>query len=251
MLGDVLAWIFGSISNIFWLCVYLPQIRENYKNKSCDAMSFYFILLWFIGDTLSSLSAIYKKVSFVIWFISLYNVMFDIIFVCQYVYYTFYDLFFIDEYETHSLVTGLNNNRNVFNYTFYFMTNLFQQREILLLVLYLIVIIFIDMILHLTHISEKIIGEIYGWVIIFIFLSSRIPQIYLNYKRRSVRGLSWLTFSSIILANYFFLASILIKIIDLQAYQRSQYILLNLQWIMGCSITSLLDLVIMYQFINY
>jgi len=51
MLGEILSWTFSTISNIAWLFVFLPQLMENYNKKSSDAVSFYLIALWYIGDT--------------------------------------------------------------------------------------------------------------------------------------------------------------------------------------------------------
>lgn len=244
MLGSVLSWILGSLSNLCWLFVYIPQIRENYRNSSCNAVSFYLILFWFIGDTLSSISAQYKEITSVVLYVSLYNICLDIIFLCQYMYYQFGDLINSEESENQSL---LNENYNKFKFGLQPILNIFCQYEIIITLSYLITIGCIEM--SFNHLSKRIIGEVYGWISAMMFISSRIPQIYLNYKRRSVRGLSFLTFSSIILANTLFLTSILINLIDLENfYQRSQYIIENLQWIMGSSVTSLLDMIILFQF---
>lgn len=244
MLGNVLSWIFGSLSNICWFFVYIPQIKENYKNKSCNAVSFYLMLFWFMGDTLSSISAQYKNIWSVVLYVSFYNIFFDIMFLSQYIYYTFYELNEDGNQENQAL---LGRNYQVFKT----IIQVLKNYEIQLILLYLFTIIFIDLVLNISHFPKRIIGEIYGWTSTIIFLSSRIPQIYLNYKRKSVRGLSFLTFSTIILANYLFLTSILINLIDLEKIQYYTYIILNLQWIIGSSITSLLDMTILYQFIKW
>lgn len=251
LLGDLLSWIFGTLSNICWLIVFIPQIKENYINRSIKAMSFYLIFFWFMGDTLSNISAQYKDISSpIVIYVSSYNIIFDIIFFVQYIYYTFYDLFVIEieqEDETRFLLHDIYK-KNVFKS----IITLFLQWEIQVMLIYISIISSIDIILNIFNLQKALISTIYGWGSSFIFISSRIPQIYRNYKRKSVKGLSFFTFATIILANYLFLTSILLKLIDIKTYEeRSLYVLGNLQWIVGPSITSILDIIILYQFLLF
>jgi uncharacterized protein with PQ loop repeat len=86
-LGLSLAWGFGTLSNLLWLVVFIPQLWENYKNQSSDAVSFHLVLLWFVADMFLAFSAFYKVVSPVLIFIGIYHIILDVIFLLQIVYY--------------------------------------------------------------------------------------------------------------------------------------------------------------------
>ena len=95
------------------------------------------------------------------------------------------------------------------------------------------------------------IADIIGWSATCIFMIARIPQIVLNFKRKSTKGLSLMSFIIINIANFFFLMSILILLYDLPQSDYITHILKNIQWIVGSSSTTLFDAVIFYQFIRY
>jgi len=50
----------------------------------------------------------------------------------------------------------------------------------------------------------KIFGDVCAWVSALLYFFARVPQIYLNYKRRTVEGLSMLMFGMINVANIFY-----------------------------------------------
>ena len=70
MLGVTLSWGFAIISNISWSYVYISQLKENYINKSDFNLSFYFILCWFVSDTLSNYAGYYKQAPIIIMYIN-------------------------------------------------------------------------------------------------------------------------------------------------------------------------------------
>lgn len=45
------------------------------------------------------------------------------------------------------------------------------------------------------------VGTALGWISTFLYLNSRIPQVYKNFKRQSVEGLSWLMFFCAFMGN--------------------------------------------------
>ncbi|KAI0647055.1 PQ loop repeat-domain-containing protein [Trametes meyenii] len=56
---------------------------------------------------------------------------------------------------------------------------------------------------------EHIIGRISAWICTTLYLTSRLPQIWKNYVRKSVEGLSIYLFIFAFLGNFFYVASIL------------------------------------------
>lgn len=241
MLGITLSWCFGIMSNIVWIYVYISQLKENYINKSDFNLSFYFILGWFITDSLSNFSGYYKGTSVIILYISSCNIIFDTIFICQYLYYKFYDLFCIDNYDLLLENRNVNTTQIIFKNIFF----LLKTIEIQLLSIYLFFIIFMDLIINITRIDKVIIGEIYGWILCVILFLSRIFQIIFHYKEKNVKKSSFFIFCIIICANILLLISILIRLIDIND---NRYIYKNIQWIIASTITTLMDLIIIYQY---
>ncbi|KAG2111658.1 PQ loop repeat-domain-containing protein [Suillus discolor] len=57
--------------------------------------------------------------------------------------------------------------------------------------------------------TERIIGRIFAWLCTSLYLTSRLPQIWKNYVRKSVDGLSMYLFVFAFLGNFFYVCSIL------------------------------------------
>ncbi|KAI1854589.1 hypothetical protein JX266_000707 [Neoarthrinium moseri] len=104
-------------------------------------------------------------------------------------------------------------------------------------------------------------GQVFGWLCAVLYLGSRLPQLILNWRRKSVEGVSMLFFLFACLGNLTYVLSIL-------AYEPTcarpnrcrpgevgkiygRYILVNLSWLAGSFGTLLLDLAIFAQFFIY
>lgn len=245
MLGVILSWVFAILSNICWLYVYISQIKENYINKSDFNLNFYFILCWFISDTLSNYSAYYKGSSIIIIYISSFNVIFDMIFICQYFYYKFYELFNFENCEPLLQNSNTNEIQIVFK-------NILKSIELQLLLVYIIFIIFMDLTISITHIEKNLIGQIYGWILCTLIVLARLPQLIFHYNKKSVKKSTVFIFIAIICANLFLLTSILIILIDNKDNKvKLEYITKNIQFIVTPIITTSLDFIIIYQYYYY
>ncbi|KAF9564710.1 hypothetical protein EC968_004431 [Mortierella alpina] len=84
-----------------------------------------------------------------------------------------------------------------------------------------------------------------GWSSAALYLGSRVPQIYKNWRLRSCEGLSLLMFVFSLLGNSLFIASIF-----LSSTERS-YLIRNMPWWLGSAGTLLFDLTIFIQFFLY
>ncbi|KAI9294367.1 hypothetical protein K502DRAFT_305063 [Neoconidiobolus thromboides FSU 785] len=84
-----------------------------------------------------------------------------------------------------------------------------------------------------------------GWISSIIFLIGRLPQVYKNYQRKSIEGLSFFMFLISILGNLFYLAAIFSYSME------SQYLKLNLPWILGAVMGLFMDAIILFQFFRY
>jgi uncharacterized protein with PQ loop repeat len=257
--GGTLSWIFGNISTFLWLFVFLPSFYKNYKLKNSTAVSFSLVFLWMIGDIFSVLSAEAKDLESVIIYIGIFHIVFDIIFLLQILYYRKKNQNENTLEETNPFLEETNpfleetnpfleeiNSENV--------NQFLSKKEIICILIFTsLFVIFKVILLSLPHNSNSshLVADIIGWASTFIFMASRIPQIILNNKRKSVEGLSLVSFIIINFANWFFVASILIKLIDIDKEKYTHFIINNLQWIIGGLATTLFDIVILIQFIVY
>lgn len=108
-------------------------------------------------------------------------------------------------------------------------------------------------------------GQIFGWFCAVLYLGSRLPQLLLNWRRKSTEGVSMLFFLFACLGNLTYVLSIFAfepkceKKMDgnngcAPGDLRSiygQYILVNLSWLAGSLGTLLLDMGIFVQFFIY
>ncbi|KAL9682458.1 hypothetical protein QQ045_014256 [Rhodiola kirilowii] len=88
-------------------------------------------------------------------------------------------------------------------------------------------------------------GQMLGWGMAFIYITGRIPQLWLNMKRGNVEGLSPCMFIFALVANITYVLSILVrscKWVDLKD---------NLPWLLDAAICLFLDFLILLQFIYY
>ncbi|KAK0709152.1 PQ loop repeat-domain-containing protein [Lasiosphaeria miniovina] len=104
-------------------------------------------------------------------------------------------------------------------------------------------------------------GQVFGWLCAALYLGSRLPQLLLNYRRKSTDGVSMLFFLFACLGNLTYVLSIVVFDpaceVDGECRQGEaaaiyrQYMLVNLSWLAGSAGTLLLDLGIFVQFFVY
>ncbi|KAG0503164.1 hypothetical protein HPP92_003236 [Vanilla planifolia] len=93
--------------------------------------------------------------------------------------------------------------------------------------------------------EANIYGITLGWIMAAIYMGGRIPQIYLNFKRRGVEGLNPLMFIFAIIANVTYVGSILVRSVEWTRIKA------NAPWLFDAIVCVLLDLFIMIQFAYY
>lgn len=250
-LGQQLSWIFGIISNGLWLFVFIPQLYKNYKNKNGEAISLLLLLCLMLGDIFSVISAVAKNLNLVIIYSAVYHIVLDLIVICQILYYRYYtenQESPTSEEDTPLLDTNTYNEQKQY-YSYLCLT----LGELTFLITSSLFSIIASILIGLLPNKDIVLfmADILGWFATMIFISARVPQILLNYQRKSTQGLSLLSFIIINIANWCFLLSILILLYDTQPEQYLEYIKYNLQWIVGSGSTSIFDGIIFYQFYNY
>lgn len=256
IIGQKLAWIFSTISNGLWLFVFIPQLYQNYKNNNSRAISLVLLFCLMLGDILSIISAYLKQLNIVIIYAGLYHIILNTIIIGQIIYYR---KKFISQYGVISNeITPLiaNNSEDNYNnillneytkYSYFYLTFF----ELLFIIVNTILITSSQLFIFFNSTYNDVIANIIAWMATFIFMIARVPQILLNFKRKSTNGLSLLSFIIINISNMFFLMSVLILLYDINPNHYLDYIISNIQWIVGSSSTTLFDGIIFYQFYKY
>jgi hypothetical protein len=104
-------------------------------------------------------------------------------------------------------------------------------------------------------------GQVFGYICAALYLGSRIPQLLLNYRRKSTEGISMLFFVFACIGNLTYVLSIVAygPVCDRPKHcregeaagQYKRYIAVNLSWILGSLGTLLLDLGVFVQYFLY
>lgn len=109
------------------------------------------------------------------------------------------------------------------------------------------------------HYKKEVIGATSAWLCTFLYLSSRSPQIYKNYKNKSTKGISVLLFIFAMLGNTFYTISIVSDIYLLYHHQETlthsdnfhDVLMAQIPFIVGSSGTVFFDTIILFQFWYY
>ncbi|KAJ5992996.1 hypothetical protein N7451_008720 [Penicillium sp. IBT 35674x] len=79
--------LLGSVSMTCWVFLLVPQLIENYRNGNAEAISFLFVLVWFIGDIANLLGGLLAGLVPVIIAIAVYFCIADGVLISQCLYY--------------------------------------------------------------------------------------------------------------------------------------------------------------------
>ena len=201
--------VFTILSMIFYAVVFIPQFVEIYKCKNSDGISIWAMLLWCQADTLSLLGTIILQLHIGLVIIGWYHMLIGQML-----------LLYILKMQTKK-----HFKKTIFVCSFVFsnfLLSLFFQ-------------------IYINNLKSLIAGQILGWLSSTLYIVGRLPQLYYNYKRKSVEGLSILLYVFSICGNLSYIASILI-------YSSSESnVLLNLPWIVLTVGTGILDICVILQ----
>lgn len=112
-------------------------------------------------------------------------------------------------------------------------------------------------------ISFNILGQVFGYICAVLYLGSRIPQLLLNYRRKSTEGISMLFFLFACIGNLTYVMSIFAYSPQAACEEPGhcqpgeagrmygKYIAVNLSWILGSFGTFLLDAGVFVQYFMY
>lgn len=206
----------------------LSQVIKNYKLRDAEGLSFSFLTVWLIGDVANFIGCVITgQLPFQL-YLSIYYTIIDTILCGQWLYYVKYtdnrlrrwfdqtDEPKLNIYptfsqgiarkenlnETSSLLSSTSKQKNYVTMMvlagFYYTLNdnkssfVTQNEDSFIL----------------TQDNTIWIGRFFAWLCTFLYLSSRIPQIYQNFRRRSVEGLSMALFFFAAMGNLTYVLSI-------------------------------------------
>ncbi|KAF8921637.1 hypothetical protein BGZ58_004093, partial [Dissophora ornata] len=94
-------------------------------------------------------------------------------------------------------------------------------------------------------------GRIFAWVCTIFYLTSRMPQLWKNFKRKSVQGLSILMFFWAAMGNMSYTLSILNSADAINPETRKKFLREAVPYVLGSSGTLTFDLSIFFQWLYY
>ncbi|PWZ00711.1 hypothetical protein BCV70DRAFT_152864, partial [Testicularia cyperi] len=259
----------GTMSFVIWLFAQSPQLYENYRNGSVDGLSPVFLTQWMLGDVTNLIGSVLTgQLPFQI-AVATYFCCVDACILVQFVYYWNKgstpprDSF---EPSEHALrrrqLLQLSNCRPASQRVSHVGKQLSlenppaEQRprpEYIGFVIfgpsYPIAAGLLDAISgggSAPPTWQRLVGRMAAWTCTVLYITSRIPQIWENYIRRSVQGLSILLFISAFLGNLLYTISILTNP-EAVGEGRREYLQESIPFLLGSGGTLIFDLMIVIQ----
>lgn len=250
--------------------MFAPQIYENFRRKSSDGLSLMFIILWLAGDVFNVLGAVLQGVLPTMIVLAVYYTLADIVLLLQCLMYgdgKQPDLVHLspanplndDVLET-ALSRDLNDCDDEGSREAQASALKFSPLKAFLHKLLMVLLVFSAGLISWyisyvrnsgkqhkapTELVYDPLAQFFGWLCAILYLGSRIPQILLNYERKSCEGISFMFFLFACLGNLTYVISILA--IDISWH----YIWVNSSWLVGSLGTLGLDFTIFVQFFLY
>lgn len=279
--------VMGSTSLACWMVLLMPQLVEQWRLKSAEGIAIGFISIWFLGDVFNLIGAVWAGLLPEVIFLAIWFCFADFMMIFSYFYYTHLYKRHHHHHNPHahphrrdkrSRSAGSTGRRRSSGEEL-----IGEERPLLrrrrsstltdialepqyhsVFVKYILPILFVvgagvvGFFLGGANVDgdhntpgDDLDGEIalgpqiMGYCSALLYLGARIPQIIQNYHRKSVHGLSLLFFLFSTLGNLTYAGQILFYRSD------SQYILLNLSWLLGSLGTIFEDSIIFLQFYLY
>lgn len=279
--AESISGMLGSISIACWVVVFVPQIYKNWARQSADGLSVLFVVLWLAGDVFNLVGALMQHLLFTMILLAAYYTIADIVLLAQCLRYDEdnngdkLDPVHLspvnpgDETVLEDVLgerLPLLGSHGAHSDTMNPDTKAIRLGRDSFMVFSVVVGGFLAWYVSHCLASRSLndvgvpdqrngpnsplmemnwLAQLFGYLSAILYLGSRVPQILLNYQRKSCDGVSFLFFAFACLGNSAFIASVLA--ISLQ----KQYLIMNASWLLGSSGTLLMDFVIFSQFFIY
>ena len=284
--AETISGITGSISVACWVVVFSPQIIENFRRNSAEGLSLSFLVIWLTGDVFNVFGGLLQGVLPTMIILALYYTLADIILIVQVLYYRRKQRRAEEEaaaaerrggwYEQGphlSPATPLLSDEDIARQPPPASWSMLKSILVNSMCVLLVVAAGIAGYLvsprpstsprdHRDDIYFDFWGQVLGYLCAAFYLGSRIPQLLLNYRRKTCEGLSLLFFLFSCLGNVTYVFSILAAALATGEEYRHhhtlidwaivwRYLAVNLSWIIGSAGTLALDGIIFAQFFMY
>ncbi|KAF8600986.1 hypothetical protein BDV93DRAFT_253501 [Ceratobasidium sp. AG-I] len=258
--------LLGYISLATCISIALPQMFLHWRQKSAKGISLTMLWLWLIGDLASLVGTVVQGLLHTLIILGVINGLIDILLIWQCYHYAKWQQFA-------PLVAFLRGRRRQDTPTATAESSPTSPNPTLatlspppaykrskwntaLHILYVLLVVGISIMVWGLVVARvrktanlqpgedgtdpkfEPVGAAFGWISMFIYTTSRYPQIYKNWKAKSCQNLSIYIFVFLIIYNSTNIASILIK-----SRSRS-YLIVNLPWIVNSSFNIILDLLV-------
>ncbi|NXY45551.1 LAAT1 protein, partial [Ceuthmochares aereus] len=246
---DVASVILGLVSIFCFAAASFPQFYQACKTGIMDrALSIYFLLGWLGGDLLNLIGSFLADQLPLQVYTAVYYVLADLVMLSLYGYYRMKNrgkgfttpinaAFTFLAVGTVSAVSCLDRDAAAVQDPV-----VFKGRSLLSTGL--------DELGTKPFTRSEIIGFTIGSISSVLYLCSRVPQIYTNYKRKSTAGVSYSLFALVMLGNLLYGLSVLLKNPE-PGQGEGDYVLHHLPWLVGSLGVLSLDIVISFQFFTY
>lgn len=275
--------IAGSISIACWVIVFVPQIYENFHRKSAEGLSLMFVILWLAGDVFNLVGAMLQGLLPTMILLAAYYTLADIILLIQCLWYgteekvdpvhlspanpinesVLQDVFNEEQPLLPHANRRLQENVNTDDFqALGALMNVQHQSTSkryfndTLIVSAVVFGGFVSWYVSYCNnpkqsepydpdLSMNWLAQLFGYLSAVLYLGSRVPQILLNFERKSCEGISFLFFLFACLGNTAFILSVVVVSWDFN------YLIVNASWLIGSSGTLFMDFVIFIQFFAY
>ncbi|NWX46754.1 LAAT1 protein, partial [Steatornis caripensis] len=246
---DVASVALGLVSIFSFAAASFPQFYQACKTGIMDrALSIYFLLGWLGGDLLNLVGSFLADQLPLQVYTAVYYVLADLVMLSLYCYYKVKNrsggfavpinaAFVFLSLGTMSTVSFLGRGAAVAQDPV-----AFKGRSLLSARM--------DELRLKPFTRSEIIGFTIGSISSVLYLCSRVPQIYTNYKRKSTRGISYALFALVMLGNLLYGLSVLLKNPE-PGQGEGDYVLRHLPWLVGSLGVLSLDVIISFQFLAY
>lgn len=262
------SWSLGYISIIAWLGAQMPQIVTNYLNQSVDGLSFAFLANWFMGDLFNFWGCVLTRQLPFQTLLAAYYIFVDFILSGQYYYYTRPHRMLNRErtilkrqmsYKKHRskassaktrpIVVPSSSTRDLVASSSLksmvggsFLASSFTQVKAMPLPLQ-------PSYKPAFLIPLNTVGILFAWLCTSLYISSRLPQIYKNYTRKSTSGTSICLFLAALIGNSAYTLSILLS--PQVSSGGRQFLIKELPFLLGAAGTVFFDATIFVQWYLY
>ncbi|KAI9189916.1 hypothetical protein H9P43_001349 [Blastocladiella emersonii ATCC 22665] len=245
--ADAAGVVFGYLSMGFWLFAQFPQVYSNYKKGSANSLAITFIAIWLVGD-ISNLvgSLLTQQLPFQI-YLACYFVFVDILLFSQCLWYNYIKARLYPETMQTTEVTSPSRHRAASPVAANG-ARVPKHMVVAIAVLALLQPALAAGEVDTTTTAYKV-GTVISYICTVMYLSSRFPQILLNYRRRSVEGLSPAMFAFALGGNATYAISVVLR--SFSQDDQKAYLISSAPFIAGSAGVVMQDVVILIQWLMW